>query len=82
MAFVGVNVQWDEEGDALQFLETYRVPYPAVRDATGAVGKSYGLDGTPTTYVIDKGGRVAAGAVGSLEPEVLGRLLESTLARS
>ena len=82
MAFVGINVQGDTEGDALKFLQTYRLPYPAVRDATGAVGKSYGLEGTPTTYVINRGGRVAGAAVGSLEPEVLGRLLESALARS
>lgn len=82
MPFVGISVQWDKEGDALEFLKTYRVPYPVVRDATGAVAKTYGLEGTPTTYIIDKGGRVAASAGGALEPEALGRLVESALGRS
>jgi cytochrome c biogenesis protein CcmG/thiol:disulfide interchange protein DsbE len=79
---VGINVQWDTEGEALRFLETYRLPYPVVRDASGAAARTYGLEGTPTTYVIDRGGRVASASVGAIEPEALGRLLESTLARS
>jgi len=82
VAFLGINVQGDKEPDALRFLETYRLPYPVGRDAGGAVAKGYGVDGTPTTYVIDRAGRVAASYVGSLEPEQLSRLLEAALGRA
>ena len=82
VAFVGINVQGDKEPDALRFLETYRLPYLVARDAGGAVGKTYGVDGTPTTYVIDRAGRVAASYVGSLELEQLNRLLEAALGRA
>jgi hypothetical protein len=75
-------VQWDKEGDALRFLESHRIPYPVGRDASGSVSRSYGLSGTPTTYLIDRAGRVAAGRVGALEPAELDRLIESVLAKS
>jgi cytochrome c biogenesis protein CcmG/thiol:disulfide interchange protein DsbE len=82
VAFVGINVQWDKEPDALRFVETYRLPYVLARDAGGAVGKTYGVDGTPTTYVIDRAGRVSASHVGSLDFGQLSRLLEAALGRA
>ncbi len=82
MAFLGINVQWDKEGDALKFLETFRVPYPVGRDAGGSVGRSYGVESTPITYLIDRAGRVVAASVGALEPPALDRLIESALAKS
>ncbi len=82
MAFVGVNVRWDKESDALRFMETYRVPYAVGRDGNGAVGRSYAVEATPTTYVIDRAGRVASGKTGAAEPAELDRLIESALVRS
>ncbi len=82
MAFLGINVRWDKEGDALKFMETFRVPYPVGRDAGGSVGRSYGVEATPTTYVIDPAGRVVAANVGALQPAALDRLIDSGLARS
>lgn len=81
MAFVGINVRWDAEADAVRFLETYRVPYPVGRDAGGAVGRRYGVEATPTTYVIGRDGRVAASTTGAVEAADLDRLVEAALAR-
>jgi peroxiredoxin len=82
VAFVGVNVHWDKEPEALQFVERFGMKYPVGHDASGAVGRGYGVEATPTTYVIDRAGRVAAATVGALEPADLDRLLESALAKS
>lgn len=81
MAFLGVNVRWDKEADALRFLETYRVPYPVGRDGAGAVGRSYAVEATPVTYILDRAGRVAAAKVGAADPVDLDRLIESVLAQ-
>jgi len=82
VAFVGINVRWDKDADALKFRETFRVPYPAGRDAGGSVGRSYGVEATPTTYVIDRAGRVSDSKVGAVEPAELDRLIEAALAKS
>lgn len=82
MAFLGVNVRWDKDADALNFIERFRIPYPVVRDAGGSAGRSYGVEATPTTYVIGRDGRVVASNVGALEPAALDRLIESALAKS
>jgi hypothetical protein len=82
VAFLGVNVRWDKDAGALKFMETFRIPYPVGRDAGGSVGRSYGVEATPTTYVIDRAGRVAASNVGAVEPAAFDRLIESVLAKS
>ncbi len=82
MAFIGINVRWDKDADALQFMQRFNVPYPLVRDASGAVGRSYGVEATPTTYVLDRNGRVAASTLGEVAPGALDRMIESALAKS
>ena len=82
MAFLGISVKGDTEAEALKFRERFQIAYPLAWDANGAVAHEYGVEGTPTTYVIDRAGRVAATNVGSLEPTQLDRLLESALAKS
>jgi cytochrome c biogenesis protein CcmG, thiol:disulfide interchange protein DsbE len=54
-----VGVDWNDSlSGARQFIEQYRLTYPILRDATGAVGDAYRLSGLPTTYVLDSGGRI------------------------
>jgi len=75
-------VRWDNDADALRFMGRFNVPYPVARDASGAVGRRYGVEATPTTYVLDRNGRVAASSVGALEPAALDRLIRSALGKS
>lgn len=79
---MGVNVRWDKELDALKFMETYRVPFAVGQDGNGAAGRSYAVEATPVTYIIDRAGRVASGKVGATEAAELDRLIESSLTRS
>ena len=82
MAFLGISVKGDTEAQALDFRGRFQIPYPLAWDANGAVAREYGVEGTPTTYVIDRAGRVAATNVGSLEPAQLDHLVEAALAKS
>lgn len=65
LAFLSVNVQWDKEGPAKQFVEQYRLPFPVGRDADGRIAALYGVESTPTTLFIGKDGKLAERQVGA-----------------
>jgi len=52
------------EEDALDFLERYPVSYPVAMDKTGAVPRSFSVNGMPSGYLIDRKGEVRAVHVG------------------
>jgi thiol-disulfide isomerase/thioredoxin len=85
VAFLGVNI-YDQPDQALSFEKTYGVTYPSVMDVdSGAVRIAFAgvvpPTATPTTYVLDSKGRVAARIVGQLEsPSILNTLISDTLA--
>jgi thioredoxin-related protein len=66
LTIVGIDVQWDKESLARTFLEVYKVNYLAGRDATGDIGKLYGVEATPTSVFIDKAGKVVEQHEGEL----------------
>lgn len=54
---IAINLD-EEREDAMAFLKQFPVSYPTARDTTGKVPESYGLQGMPTAYLVDKKGRV------------------------
>jgi hypothetical protein len=60
-------VSWDKEQLARMFMGVYKVTYPVGRDASGTIGKLYGVDATPTSVFIDKTGRLVEQHEGELE---------------
>ena len=85
VAFIGVNT-FDQPEQALSFAKTYGITYPSVMDVdSGAARIAFAgvvpPTATPTTYVLDTKGRVAARIVGELEsPSILNTLISDTLA--
>jgi len=79
VAFLGVDVPWDDLQPAQLFVQTFQLPYPVGRDASGAVSQTYGVEATPTTFFIDKRGAVAARIEGAVEPRDLARRIEALL---
>lgn len=54
-----VAVDWnDGRRSALAFLKRFAWTMPVLEDPNGLVGDSYGLDGLPTTFVLDSRGRI------------------------
>jgi thiol-disulfide isomerase/thioredoxin len=54
-----VAVDWsDGASGARSFLRRYHWSFPVLRDADGGVGEGYGLTTLPTSFVIDRKGRI------------------------
>jgi cytochrome c biogenesis protein CcmG/thiol:disulfide interchange protein DsbE len=64
VAFLGVNIL-DGREEALEFVEEYGIPYPSVRDASGAIAKRYGVNGAPETVFLDPQGNVVGRYIGA-----------------
>jgi cytochrome c biogenesis protein CcmG/thiol:disulfide interchange protein DsbE len=69
----------DNATDSEAFVRQNHLTYPVIRDVSGNFVRSFGTDGVPETFVIDRQGRVAAvrryQLNGTWLPEVLPRIL-------
>jgi peroxiredoxin len=65
--FAGVSVDVSRSA-AEGYLTRYSVPYDSLIDSSDTVVLSYEVPGPPTTFVIDRRGRVSAVLVGQLSP--------------
>ena len=85
--FIGVNI-FDQAPAALSFEKTYKITYPSVMDIDSGAARiafagAVAPTATPTTFVLDAKGRIAARIVGQLESEsILNTLISDTLAES
>lgn len=70
VAFLGVNHQ-DSRDDALDFLRSSGVQYPAAYDPGGKTGAAYALYGMPTTVFVAADGRILATRTGELSEQQL-----------
>ena len=50
----------DNSGDSEQFVHQHGITYPVIRDVSGNFVKSFGTDGVPETFVINRQGRIVA----------------------
>ena len=81
LEFVAVAMSYDPPNYVLNFTETRQLPFKVALDVTGAAAKAYGdVALTPTTFVIDKEGKIIKRYVGEPEFESLHKLLEKALA--
>ncbi len=85
VAFVGVNIR-DDVANALSFTEKYDVPYPSIMDVSdNAVTLAFATPAppttTPTTYLLDGEGRVAARFTSAIQsPSVVAAMIDDLLA--
>ncbi len=76
---LGVNTAWDNEADARRFVETYKVPYPVGRDSTGDIARLYKIEGTPTTFLINRDGSLYGRSVGAMTEEEFQKSIDALL---
>lgn len=82
-AILGVN-EGESTDEILAFLKQVPVNFPILLDSEGAYLKSWRVFAFPTSYVVDKQGRLRLGLFGSIEwdsPEVVAQV-EKLLAES
>ncbi len=64
LAILAVNIQ-ESPKQVARFMRDFRLSFPALLDADGKVSQRYQVRGLPTTYLIDRTGRVVGQAVGA-----------------
>ena len=50
----------DNSSDSEQFVREHGITYPVIRDVSGSFVKSFGTDGVPETFVINRQGKIVA----------------------
>jgi cytochrome c biogenesis protein CcmG, thiol:disulfide interchange protein DsbE len=73
---VGVDFT-DDRAAARAFIREQGWRYPNLRDPDGTVGRRYGVEGLPTTFVIDRRGRIAETLRGPQTAATLERAVNS-----
>lgn len=80
---LAVAMSYDAPASVADFAERRRLPFGVVIDNTGAIARSFGgVRLTPTTFVIDKRGRVAQRLLGEPDAKPMQALLERLLAEA
>jgi len=77
--FLGVDHQ-DTRSGGTGFVGEFGLSYPIGFDPRGEVAAEYGALGIPTTYVIDRQGRVRYRFLGRITPAGLSTVIEQLLA--
>ena len=78
---VAVAMSYDQPAYVARFAETRKLPFGVAIDNTGAVAKSFGdVQMTPTTFLIDKQGRVVKRYLGAPDFPALHALIGELLA--
>lgn len=81
LEFIAVAMSYDPPNLVLNYVETRQLPFHVALDLQGKLAQSYGdVKATPTTFVIDKHGRIIKRYVGKPLFEELHKLLEKELA--
>jgi peroxiredoxin len=76
-----VGIALDEEGwsKVAPYIEKAKMNYPVVLGSAKVVQQYGGIEGIPTTFIIDKNGYIADSQVGLLSKELLEKALKSLL---
>lgn len=78
---VAVSMRYDAPASVVHYATTRRLPFGVAIDNTGAIAQGFGdVEATPTTFLIDKRGRIVDRFVGTPDFAALGERIERLLA--
>ena len=79
VAMLAVNLTSMDLGlDAVkQFVEEYRLTFPILLDEADVVGKAYNILTIPTSYIIDREGRVFKEVIGPMDETMMEDLIST-----
>lgn len=81
LEFVAVAMKYDPPNYVINFTETRKLPFTVALDSGGDIAKAFNdVTLTPTTYVIDKQGKIIKRYVGEPDFAALHQLLQKELA--
>ncbi len=80
LEFVAVAMKYDPPNYVINFTETRQLPFKVALDSNGELAKAFGnVALTPTTFVIDKDGKILKRYVGEPDFTALHQLLQKAL---
>ncbi|OJV37550.1 MULTISPECIES: TlpA disulfide reductase family protein [unclassified Hydrogenophaga] len=78
---MAVAMSYDPPAWVVNFVQSRQLPFKVALDNTGEIAKAWGdVKLTPTTYLLDKQGRIVKRYVGEPEMDALHKLIEELLA--
>jgi thiol-disulfide isomerase/thioredoxin len=77
---LGVVFQ-NSPNEALSYLHSYHLDYPAVTDPAGNVASAFGVTGVPDTYLIDRQGKIVWLNLYQLTPAFVNKTLPQLIAQ-
>ncbi|MBV8273402.1 MAG: TlpA family protein disulfide reductase [Cupriavidus sp.] len=81
--FVAVAMNYDPPMYVMNYAQTRELPFKVAMDADGSAAKAFGnVQLTPTTFVVDKNGKILKRYVGEPEWDALHKLLDGALANA
>ncbi|MBC7860275.1 MAG: TlpA family protein disulfide reductase [Burkholderiaceae bacterium] len=81
LELVAVAMKYDPPNYVINYAQTRQLPFKVALDVSGAAAKAYGdVSMTPTTFLIDKQGRIIKRYLGEPDFGALHKLLEKALA--
>ena len=78
LRILAVNVRQDPD-TAQRFVGKLGISYETLLDSDGRVARTYGVLGLPTTFFVDRAGRLRAKVIGESTPEVFERIVREML---
>lgn len=78
LAILAVNVG-QERAVVQRFVDSLGLTYPALLDADSAVTRRYGVIALPTTYLVNRAGRIRSKLLGETDQKTMGRLITELL---
>lgn len=78
LAVLAVNVRQDQ-ATARAFIDKLDVSYRVLLDEDGAVARRYGVIGLPTTFFVDRQGRLSTRILGESTPEAFENIVQGLL---
>ena len=75
---LAVNVRQDRD-TAARFIAKLGIGYPVLLDEDGALARQYGVTGLPTSYFIDRSGRLHNRILGEASPQLFEKLVRELL---
>jgi peroxiredoxin len=75
---LAVNVRQDRD-TAARFIAKLDISYRVLLDEDGGLARQYGVTGLPTTYFIDREGRLITRILGETAPELFEKIVREML---
>jgi thiol-disulfide isomerase/thioredoxin len=78
LVILAINVRQDR-ATAQAFVDKLNISYQTLLDTRGDVARAYGVMGLPTTFIIDRDGRLYSRIIGESTPQLLEKIVRELL---